>query len=63
MPPVAAAYQSMVSPVPAVAERLTVPDPHLERGVVAVIAGTATLVIATVSLYPTQPLPSVMATL
>ena len=32
VPPVAAAYQSIVSPVPTVAVRLTVPGPHLAKG-------------------------------
>jgi hypothetical protein len=31
-PPVAAAYQSMVSPVPTVAVKITVPVPHLVKG-------------------------------
>ena len=32
LPPVAALYQSMVSPVPTVAVRVTVPVPHLVKG-------------------------------
>ena len=39
-PPVAAAYQLMV-PAEAVAPKTTVPVPHLELGLVPVIAGKA----------------------
>ena len=40
-PPVAAAYQSTVSPAPALADMVTVPVPHLEPGVTEVIFGSA----------------------
>ena len=47
-PPEAAAYQSIVSPAPGVAEMLTVPVPHLEppvpvgaEGILFIVATTA----------------------
>jgi hypothetical protein len=51
-PPVAAAYQSIVSPAPTLADMTTVPVPHLEpltglvgaAGTVFTVAVTATLV-------------------
>ena len=46
LPPVAALYQSMVSPVPTVAVSVTVPVPHLVKGPAPATgaAGTATTV-------------------
>ena len=51
VPPVAASYQSTVTPVGAVALKVTIPDPHTEpltgkvgvAGVVAIVATTGTL--------------------
>ena len=44
-PPDAAAYQSMVSPEPGVADRLTVPVPHLEPAVPVGAFGNAFTVV------------------
>jgi hypothetical protein len=38
-PPEDAVYQSITPPVEAVADNATVPEPHLEAGVVAVMEG------------------------
>ena len=46
-PPEVAAYQSMVSPEPGVAEMMTVPVPHLEPGVPGGAAGTVFTVATT----------------
>ena len=46
-PPEAAAYQSIVSPAPGVAEIVTVPVPHLELPLPAGAAGTAFTVATT----------------
>ena len=47
-PPVAAAYQSIVSPVPTVAERRTVPVPHLAKGPVPAVGGPGAAVTVAV---------------
>ena len=54
VPPVADAYQSMVSPVPALAEIFTVPVPHLDpfvpvgtEGIMLIVAVTTVLVADT----------------
>ena len=47
VPPVAAAYQSMVSPVPGVALKATVPEPQREPGVPVGADGTALTVAVT----------------
>jgi hypothetical protein len=46
VPPVAAVYQSMVSPLPTLAERVTVPVPHLEAGTGDVGAAGAAVTVA-----------------
>jgi hypothetical protein len=46
-PPVAAAYQSTVSPAPTLAEIITVPVPHLELSVPVGGLGTAYTVAVT----------------
>ena len=46
-PPEAAAYQSIVSPAPGVAEIFTVPVPHLEPPVPAGATGKAFMVATT----------------
>ena len=58
VPPVAASYQSTVTPVGAVALKVTIPDPHTEpfAGVVGV-AGVAAIVAATGTLADTQVVP------
>jgi hypothetical protein len=67
-PPVAAAYQSIVSPLPGVAEMVTVPVPHLEAPEPAGATGALTviealliaphpkLLAAAVAVYVTVPL-------
>ena len=56
VPPVAAAYQSMVSPAPGVAEILTVPDPQREPLTAVGADGTALTVAVTAVLDElTQP--------
>ena len=47
VPPVAAAYQSMVCPAPGVAEIVTVPVPHRDAGVPAGAAGSVLTVAVT----------------
>ena len=55
-PPDAAAYQSMVSPAPGVAEMVTVPVPHLEAPVPVGATGTAfTVAVTAVLVAETQP--------
>ena len=49
LPPVDAAYQSMVAPALAVALKTIAPVPHLLFGVVAVIVGAALTVIVPVA--------------
>ena len=58
VPPVAASYQSTVTPVGAVALKVTIPDPHTEpfAGVVGV-AGVAAIVATTGTLADTQVVP------
>ena len=59
-PPVAAAYQSMVSPPPTVAEITTVPVPHLVKGPPAVgAAGAAVTVAVTAVLVADRQPPAV----
>ena len=47
VPPVGALYQSIVSPVPAVADKITVPAPHLEAPVPVGESGIAFTVAVT----------------
>ena len=55
-PPDAAAYQSMVSPAPGVAEMVTVPVPHLAAPAPEGAAGRAFMVAVTAVLVAeTQP--------
>ena len=64
VPPLAALYQSMVSPVPADAVRVTVPVPHLVKGPApeAGDAGSGITVAVTVVLDDeTHPLAMVLA--
>ena len=64
VPPVAAAYQSTVSPEPTVAVRATVPVPHRLKGPVpAVGAVGAELTVAMIAvLFPdTQPVAEFLA--
>ena len=58
VPPVAASYQSTVTPVGAVALKVTIPDPHTEpfAGVVGVV-GVAAIVATTGTLADTQVVP------
>ena len=60
-PPVAAAYQSMVSPAGTLADRVTVPGPHLEAPVAPVGAAGADVMVAVtaVRVPETQP-PAVL---
>ena len=50
VPPVAAAYQSIVSPVPTVAVSVTVPVPHLENGPAPAVGADGALVMVAVIL-------------
>ena len=61
-PPVAAAYQSIVSPVPTVAVKTTVPVPHLAKGPAPATgtAGAALIVAVTVALVGDTQLPTVV---
>ena len=55
-PPVAAAYQSTVSPAPALAVIVTVPVPHLELSVPVGRLGTAlTVAVTAVLVAEVQP--------
>ena len=60
-PPVAAAYQSMVSPTGTVADKVTVPDPHLEAltGAVGAAGAEVTVAVTAVRVTETQP-PAVL---
>ena len=56
LPPDEAAYQSIVSPAPAVADKTTVPVPHLEPGVPEGVDGFVLTVAVTETLVrDTQP--------
>ena len=55
VPPLAAAYQSIVSPAPGVAEMVTVPVPQRELGTAVGAAGNAFIVAMTADLAETQP--------
>ena len=61
VPPVAALYQSIVSPVPTVAVRVTVPVPHLVKGPVPATgaAGAAVTVAVMAVLVAETQLPAV----
>ena len=64
VPPVAALNHSIVSPAPAVAERVTVPVPHLEKGPApAAGAAGAELIVAVIEVLvaDTQPPAVVLA--
>ena len=62
LPPLAALYQSMVSPVPAVAVRVTVPGPHLVKGPAPAVgdAGSGVTVAAIAVLVAETQLPDVV---
>jgi hypothetical protein len=56
VPPEAAAYQSIVSPAPGVAEIMTVPVPHLELAVPVGATGTGfTFAVTAVLVDEIQP--------
>ena len=55
LPPVAAAYQSTVSPAPAVADIVKVPAPQRDAGVPVGAAGSAFTVAVTALLVEMQP--------
>ena len=58
VPPEAAAYQSIVSPVPGVAEIITVPVPHLELAVPVGAAGSGlTVTVTAVRVVLIHPVP------
>lgn len=64
VPPVDALYQSIVEPAAGVAERVTVPVPHLEALIGAVGAlGAAPLTVTTTFELAVAPEPSVIITL
>ena len=56
-PPVAAAYQSIVSPAPTLAEIVTVPVPHLEpfTGLIGAAGSGFTVAVTGVLVDDTQP--------
>ena len=55
VPPVNALYQSIVSPAPGVAPKVTVPVPQREAGVTVGAAGRGLMVAVTVLAALTQP--------
>ena len=55
-PPVAAAYQSIVSPAPGVADIVTVPVPHLDAGTAVGALGLGFTVTVTSDEVTVQPL-------
>ena len=64
VPPVAAAYQSMVSPVPGVAVRVNAPVPQFDPFVPVGAAGNALTVVVTIELVRLlQPVPALMTAL
>ena len=62
VPPLAALYQSMVSPAPGVAEIVTLPGPQREAGTAAGAGGFGFTVTATGAVVTTHPLEAVTRT-
>ena len=55
VPPVTALYQSVVSPAPGVADKVTDPVPHREAGATAGAAGSGLMVAVTEAEALTHP--------
>lgn len=62
VPPLAALYQSMVSPAPGVADIVTVPVPQRDAGTAVGAAGIGVTVTATGDEVTTQPFAAVTRT-